>query len=321
MTARAGKGRRLHPDRLKADNSWPNSSAWARRPPWREVDPRDVSALKASAYRSIVSGRHGQQIPRYLARARWCLPDQIIDYAARRQGQLLRGRTAVTHIDFTLPYDEAVHQRLARRWPGPAAAWSSATCAGAGRRWSTRPRSCAWSANSSTWSDQRHARSRRWRATSTCTALAVVADHAAGKGDSRTAISLEAIDATLRQAMDARRRIPGALRCTHRRPDVAHQGLRSLSRARVHLSARRTRGFQSGSLARGVGERRPVDGTSSCDPFAEDGDPCGVQVDPARRARARCRRDHPVRSFAVTEKVRAGRARRAAGPPSAGIGK
>ncbi len=140
------------------------------------------------------------------------VPDQIIDYTSGRAGTFFEGPgKPVTHIDFTLPYNEWVRVRLAQA----AADVGESLVLGA-------TYGCAQGPRLETAAEIRRmerdgcdlvgmtgmpeAALARELAIPYA-ALAVVANHAAGKGDSRAGISLESINQTLDVAMNRVRRI------------------------------------------------------------------------------------------------------------------
>ena len=146
------------------------------------------------------------------------LPDQIIDYTSGRAGTFFEGPgKPVTHIDFTLPYDEWMRERIAR-----AALDVGETLVAGGTY------GCAQGPRLETAAEIRRmerdgcdlvgmtgmpeAALARELALPYA-ALAVVANHAAGKGDSRQRISLDQIDATIEVAMNRVRRV--LARCLH----------------------------------------------------------------------------------------------------------
>jgi len=140
------------------------------------------------------------------------LPDQIIDYTHGRRGTFFEGPDQqVTHIDFTWPYDDGVRSRLAQ-----AASSLGEPIALAGTY------GCTQGPRLETAAEIRRlerdgcdlvgmtgmpeaALARELEVP--YAALAVVANHAAGKGESRDGISLEAIGVTLDGAMARVRKI------------------------------------------------------------------------------------------------------------------
>jgi len=172
----------------------------------------NVWALRQSGADAVVSVATVGGIRADLAPGALMVPDQIIDYTSGRQGTFFEGPDQpVTHIDFTWPYDEGVRQRLA----GAATAIGEPLLMGGTYGCAQGPR-------------LETAAEIRKMARDGCdlvgmtvmpeaalareldlpyATLAVVANHAAGMGDSRERISLEAINATLDDAMARVRRI------------------------------------------------------------------------------------------------------------------
>ena len=140
------------------------------------------------------------------------LPDQIIDYTHGRRGTFFEGLDQpVTHIDFTRPYDDGVRGRLARAAANldePMALVGTYGCT-QGPRLETAAeirrleRDGCDLVGMTGMPEAALARELEVP----YAALAVVANHAAGKGDSCDGISLEAIGATLDGAMARVRRI------------------------------------------------------------------------------------------------------------------
>jgi 5'-methylthioadenosine phosphorylase len=150
------------------------------------------------------------------------VPDQIVDYTHGRKSTFFEGPdNPVTHVDFTQPYAEPIRERLLRG----AAAAGEAVLAGACYGCTQGPRL------------ETAAEIRRMERDG-CdlvgmtgmpeavlarelslpyAVLAVVANHAAGLGDSRQAISIEAMGAVMEAAMlRARRVLAASLRDTER---------------------------------------------------------------------------------------------------------
>ncbi|MEI7447011.1 MAG: S-methyl-5'-thioinosine phosphorylase, partial [Burkholderiales bacterium] len=146
------------------------------------------------------------------------VPDQIVDYTHGRKSTFFEGPDSpVTHVDFTRPYDEALRERLLRA----AASAGEPIVAGGTYGCTQGPRL------------ETAAEIRRLERDG-CdlvgmtgmpeavlarelglpyAVLAVVANHAAGLGDSRAAISMEAMGAVMDAAMvRARRVLAAALR-------------------------------------------------------------------------------------------------------------
>lgn len=175
----------------------------------------NVWALKQSGVDGVVSVATVGGIRPALGPGTLVLPDQIIDYTSGRAGTFFEGPDQpVTHIDFTLPYDEAMRQRLALAASGLGEQLVSGATYGCaqGPRLETAAEILRMERDGCDlvgMTGMPEAALAR-ELDLPYAALAVVANHAAGRGDSRLAISLEAIDATLRQAMDRVRRILAA---------------------------------------------------------------------------------------------------------------
>ena len=159
-----------------------------RSPPW------PPSAASASSTRALV------------------VPHQIIDYTWGRASTFFEGPgTKVTHIDFTEPYSAALRRRILAAAKASGEAIADGGCYGAtqGPRLETAAeiarmeRDGADLVGMTAMPEAALAR----EAGLEYAAIAVVANHAAGKGDSAHAISLTAIEAVVEQAMQRVRRI------------------------------------------------------------------------------------------------------------------
>ena len=142
------------------------------------------------------------------------LPDQIIDYTWGRRATFFEGPDQpVTHVDFTLPYDEAVRQRLARAAASigePLALEGTYGCTQGPRLESAAEirRLARDGCDLVGMTGMPEAVLARELGVPYA-ALGVVANHAAGMGDSAQAISMEAISRTLEEAMARVHRILG----------------------------------------------------------------------------------------------------------------
>ena len=134
------------------------------------------------------------------------LPDQIIDYTFGRRNTYFEGADQpVTHIDFTEPYDEGVRALLARAADALGESMGMRATYGCcqGPRLETAAeirrmeRDGCDLVGMTGMPEAALARELELP----YAALAVVANHAAGKGDSRRAVSMEAITATVDEAM------------------------------------------------------------------------------------------------------------------------
>jgi len=140
------------------------------------------------------------------------VPDQIIDYTWGRASTFFEGPGAkVTHIDFTVPYSSALREAIVAAARACGEAIADGGCYGAtqGPRLETAAeiarmeRDGADLVGMTAMPEAALAR----EAGLEYAAIAVVANHAAGKGDSAHAISLSAIEAVVQQAMQRVRRI------------------------------------------------------------------------------------------------------------------
>jgi len=142
------------------------------------------------------------------------LPDQIIDYTWGRRATFFEGPDQpVTHVDFTLPYDEAVRQRLARAAASigePLALEGTYGCTQGPRLESAAEirRMARDGCDLVGMTGMPEAVLARELGVPYA-ALGVVANHAAGMGDSAQAISMDAISRTLEEAMARVHRILG----------------------------------------------------------------------------------------------------------------
>jgi 5'-methylthioinosine phosphorylase len=142
------------------------------------------------------------------------VPDQLIDYTWGRRSTFFEGpEQPVTHVDFTQPYDEAVRARLARAAgaAGEAVAFGGVYGCTQGPRLETAAEIRGMARDGCDlvgMTGMPEAVLARELALPYA-ALAVVANHAAGMGDSAQAISLEAISETLVAAMARVHRLLG----------------------------------------------------------------------------------------------------------------
>ncbi len=181
--------------------------------PPHEVNYRaNLWALQAQGVKQIlavnsVGGIHGELKPGAIA-----LPDQIIDYTHGRKHTFFEGRdTPVTHIDFTHPFSESL------RWRCMAAAKSASEpifhtgvyAATQGPRLETAAEINRLESDGATMVGMtgmpEAALARELNLDYAM--MAVVANHAAGRADSREAIQIEVIYKTLEQGMQRVRNI------------------------------------------------------------------------------------------------------------------
>lgn len=140
------------------------------------------------------------------------VPDQIIDYTWGRASTFFEGPGAkVTHIDFTEPYTPALRARVLAAAKACGETITDGGCYGTtqGPRLETAAEIARMERDGADlvgMTGMPEAALAR-EAGLDYAAIAVVANHAAGKGDSAHAISLAAIEAVVEQAMQRVRRI------------------------------------------------------------------------------------------------------------------
>ena len=166
----------------------------------------NLSALKRVGVAGIVAvatvgGIRGDCGPGTLV-----VPDQIVDYTFGRRGTFFEGlEEPVTHIDFTEPYDEKVRQRLAiaaARLNEPIAVGGTYGCT-QGPRLETAAEIRRMERDGCDlvgMTGMPEAALARELDLPYAT-LAVVVNHAAGKGDSLRKVSLEAVASVLEASM------------------------------------------------------------------------------------------------------------------------
>jgi 5'-deoxy-5'-methylthioadenosine phosphorylase len=143
------------------------------------------------------------------------LPDQIVDYSYGRKGTFFEGPDyPVTHVDFTQPYDEPLRRQLAEAAVavGESVAWGATYGCMQGPRLETAAEILRLERDGCDlvgMTGMPEAALAR-ELSLPYAALAVVANHAAGKGDSREEISMEAIGQVLDATMLRVRRILAA---------------------------------------------------------------------------------------------------------------
>jgi 5'-methylthioadenosine phosphorylase len=172
----------------------------------------NIRALKDEGVTEIVSIATVGGIRRGFGPGVLVIPDQIIDCTWGREATFFEGPDAkVTHIDFTKPYSDALRGRILA-----AAAACGETVADGGVYATTQGPRLETAAEVTKlerdgadligMTGMPEAALAR-EAGIQYAAIAVVANHAAGRGDSAQAISLERIEMVLGQAMDRVRRI------------------------------------------------------------------------------------------------------------------
>ena len=176
----------------------------------------NIQALKDAGAKRVVSVASVGGIRREFGPGTLVVPDQIIDYTWGRRATFYEGAGAeVTHIDFTEPYAAALRARIlaAARACGEAVADGGVYAATQGPRLETAAEITRLERDGADlvgMTGMPEAALAREAGIDYAT-IAVVANHAAGRGDSRQAISLEAMDAVLARAMARVRRILGQL--------------------------------------------------------------------------------------------------------------
>jgi purine nucleoside phosphorylase len=172
----------------------------------------NIRALQEAGVKEIVSVATVGGIRREFGPGALVLPDQIIDYTWGRPSTFFEGAGAkVTHIDFTEPYSAALRERIlkAAEACGETVAERGVYATTQGPRLETAAeinrleRDGADLVGMTAMPEAALAR----EAGMEYAAIAVVANHAAGRGDSTHAIPLERIEAVVDQAMNRVRRI------------------------------------------------------------------------------------------------------------------
>ncbi len=172
----------------------------------------NIWALKEEGVEAVVSVASVGGIRREYGPGTLVLPDQIIDYTWGRRATFFEGAgNPVTHIDFTQPYSAALRARIlaAAKTCGEAIAERGVYAATQGPRLESAAeinrleRDGAEVVGMTGMPEASLAR----EAGLEYAAIAVVANHAAGRGESAQAIPLARIEAVLEQAMGRVRRI------------------------------------------------------------------------------------------------------------------
>jgi 5'-methylthioadenosine phosphorylase len=181
-------------------------------PPHQVNYRANIQALKDAGATRIASVATVGGIRRDFGPGALVVPDQIIDYTWGRASTFFEGPGAkVTHIDFTEPYSAGMRKAILAAAKACAEAIADGGCYGAtqGPRLETAAeiarmeRDGADLVGMTAMPEAALAR----EAGLEYAAIAVVANHAAGKGDSAHAISLSAIETVVEQAMQRVRRI------------------------------------------------------------------------------------------------------------------
>jgi 5'-methylthioadenosine phosphorylase len=172
----------------------------------------NIWALKEQEVAEVISVASVGGIRREFGPGSLLLPDQIIDYTWGRRSTFFEGReNPVTHIDFTEPYSAALRARIlaAARACGEPLVARGVYAATQGPRLETiaeinrLERDGADMVGMTGMPEAALAR----EAGLEYAAIAVVANHAAGRGESAHAIDLGRIEAVLEQTMGRARRI------------------------------------------------------------------------------------------------------------------
>ena len=176
----------------------------------------NIWALKDQGASEVISVASVGGIRRGFGPGALVVPDQIIDYTCGRSSTFFEGLDGqVTHIDFTEPYSRPLRTRIlaAAQACGEVLADGGVYAATQGPRLETAAeinrleRDGADLVGMTGMPEAALAR----EAGLAYAAINLVANHAAGRGDSEHAIALEAIEAVLEDAMDRVRRIIEAL--------------------------------------------------------------------------------------------------------------
>jgi 5'-methylthioadenosine phosphorylase len=172
----------------------------------------NIQALKEAGVQEVVSIATVGGIRAEFGPGTLVVPSQIIDYTWGRRSTFFEGPGArVTHVDFTEPYSATLRAKVlaAARACGEAVADGGVYAVTQGPRLETAAeiarleRDGADLVGMTAMPEAVLAR----EAGLDYAAVAVVANHAAGRGDSRRAISLAAIEAVLAQTMARVRRV------------------------------------------------------------------------------------------------------------------
>jgi len=181
-------------------------------PPHQVNYRANIQALKDAGARRVASVAAVGGIRREFGPGALIVPDQIIDYTWGRACTFFEGPSApVTHIDFTHPYSAALRNAILAAARACGEAIVDGGCYGAtqGPRLETAAeiarmeRDGADLVGMTAMPEAALAR----EAGLEYAAIAVVANHAAGKGDSARAISVKAMETVLEEAMQRVRRI------------------------------------------------------------------------------------------------------------------
>jgi len=180
-------------------------------PPHQVNYRANLWALKEQGASEIVSVASVGGIRRELGPGTVVVPHQIIDYTWGRASTFFEGEAAVKHVDFTEPYTRALRERIlaAARRSGEAAGDGAVYAATQGPRLETAAeidrleRDGADIVGMTGMPEAGLARELDLA----YAAIAVVVNHAAGRGASANGIEMEQIEQTLEATMTRVRRI------------------------------------------------------------------------------------------------------------------
>jgi 5'-methylthioadenosine phosphorylase len=181
-------------------------------PPHQVNYRANIWALKEAGVRGVVSVASVGGIRADLGPGVLLVPDQIIDYTSGRRSTFFDGGDApVTHVDFTHPYTQSLRTRIlqAGRHCGEPLIDGGVYAATQGPRLESAAeinrleRDGADMVGMTGMPEAALARELGLE----YAAIAVVANYAAGRGDSAQAVSLERIEAVLAESMQRVRRI------------------------------------------------------------------------------------------------------------------
>jgi 5'-methylthioadenosine phosphorylase len=181
-------------------------------PPHQVNYRANIQALKDAGAKQIASVATVGGIRPDFGPGTLVVPHQIIDYTWGRASTFFEGPGAkVTHIDFTEPYTATLRARILAAAKACGEAIADGGCYGTtqGPRLESAAEIARMERDGADlvgMTGMPEAALAR-EAGLDYAAIAVVANHAAGKGDSAHAISLSAIDAVVEQAMQRVRRI------------------------------------------------------------------------------------------------------------------
>ena len=181
-------------------------------PPHQVNYRANIQALKDAGARRVAAVATVGGIRRGFGPGALVVPDQLIDYTWGRASTFFEGPGAkVTHVDFTQPYSAALRMDIlaAARACGEAIADGGCYGATQGPRLETAAEIARMERDGADlvgMTGMPEAALAR-EAGLEYAAINVVANHAAGKGDSAHAISLDAIEAVVQQAMQRVQRI------------------------------------------------------------------------------------------------------------------